>query len=71
VIFDGFSKQLPDIDAEETAEWVDSFDAVLESQGKTRAQFLLLKLLERAREQQVGLPAQVSTPSPRATCRAS
>ena len=62
MIFDGFSKQLPDIDPEETAEWVDSFDAVLESQGKTRAQFLLLKLLERAREQQVGLPAQVSTP---------
>jgi pyruvate dehydrogenase E1 component len=62
VIFDGFSKQLPDIDPEETAEWLDSFDAVLEGQGKTRAQFLLLKLLERAREQQVGLPAQVSTP---------
>jgi pyruvate dehydrogenase E1 component len=62
MIFDGFSKQLPDIDPEETAEWLDSFDAVLERQGKTRAQFLLLKLLERAREQQVGLPAQVSTP---------
>jgi pyruvate dehydrogenase E1 component len=62
VIFDGFSKQLPDIDPEETAEWVDSFDAILEGKGKTRAQFLLLKLLERAREQQVGLPAQVSTP---------
>ena len=62
MIFDGFSNQLPDIDPEETDEWVDSFDAVVESQGKTRAQFLLLKLLERAREQQVGLPAQVSTP---------
>ncbi len=62
MIFDGFSHQLPDIDPEETAEWVDSFDAVLDSHGKTRARFLLMKLLERAREQQVGFPATVSTP---------
>src|SRR5215831_15765376 len=62
VIFDGFSHQLPDIDPEETAEWVDSFDAVLDAHGKTRARFLLMKLLERARENQVGFPATVSTP---------
>jgi pyruvate dehydrogenase E1 component len=62
VIFDGFSHQLPDIDPEETAEWVDSFDAVLDTRGKTRARFLLMKLLERARENQVGFPATVSTP---------
>jgi pyruvate dehydrogenase E1 component len=62
VIFDGFSHQLPDIDPAETAEWVDSFDAVLDTHGKTRARFLLMKLLERAREQAVGFPATVSTP---------
>ncbi|MDP9070959.1 MAG: pyruvate dehydrogenase (acetyl-transferring), homodimeric type [Actinomycetota bacterium] len=62
VIFDGFAHQLPDIDPEETDEWVDSFDAVVEARGKPRAQFLLLKLLERAREQQVGFPATVSSP---------
>src|SRR6202521_3315754 len=62
VIFDVFSHQLPDTDPQETAEWVDSFDAVLDSHGKTRARFLLMKLLERAREQQVGFPATVSTP---------
>jgi len=62
VIFDGFSHQLPDIDPQETAEWVDSFDAVLDTHGKTRARFLLMKLLERAREGQVGFPATVSTP---------
>jgi pyruvate dehydrogenase E1 component len=62
VIFDGFSHQLPDIDPGETAEWVDSFDVVLDTHGKTRARFLLMKLLERAREQQVGFPATVSTP---------
>src|ERR671928_927758 len=62
VIFDGFAQQLPDIDPAETAEWVDSLDSVIESRGKGRARFLLMKLLERSRELQVGLPAAVSTP---------
>jgi pyruvate dehydrogenase E1 component len=62
VIFDGFSHQLPDIDPEETSEWLDSFDAVLDTHGKSRARFLLMKLLERARANQVGFPATVSTP---------
>ncbi|HET6963895.1 MAG TPA: pyruvate dehydrogenase (acetyl-transferring), homodimeric type, partial [Acidimicrobiales bacterium] len=62
MIFDGFSHQLPDIDPEETSEWVDSFDAIVDARGKTRARFLLMKLLERARENQVGFPATVSTP---------
>jgi pyruvate dehydrogenase E1 component len=62
LIFDGFSHQVPDIDPGETAEWLDSFDAVCETHGKNRARFLLMKLLERAREQGVGFPATVSTP---------
>jgi pyruvate dehydrogenase E1 component len=62
VIFDGFSHQLPDIDPQVTTEWIDSFDAVVDAQGKSRARFLLLKLLERALELQVGFPATVSTP---------
>src|ERR1700728_3806290 len=62
VIFDGISHQLPDFDPTETAEWVDSFDAVLEVHGKARARFLLMKLLERAKESQVGFPATVSSP---------
>jgi pyruvate dehydrogenase E1 component len=62
VIFDGFAHQLPDVDPEETSEWLDSFDAVVDAQGKNRGRFLLMKLLERARELQVGFPASVSTP---------
>jgi pyruvate dehydrogenase E1 component len=62
VIFDGFSKQVPDIDPQETAEWLDSLDVITETRGKSRSRFLLMKLLERARELQVGLPAAVSTP---------
>lgn len=62
MIFDGFSHQIPDIDPTETAEWTDSFNALVETKGKTRATYILMRMLEAAREQQVGLPAMVSTP---------
>ncbi|HUZ20933.1 MAG TPA: pyruvate dehydrogenase (acetyl-transferring), homodimeric type [Acidimicrobiales bacterium] len=62
MIFDGFAHQVPDIDPQETEEWLGSFDAVVDERGKARARFLLMKLLERAREAQVGFPATVSTP---------
>jgi pyruvate dehydrogenase E1 component len=62
MIIDGFVHQLPDTDPAETQEWRDSLEAVVNIQGKTRARFLVSKLLERARELQVGTPATVSTP---------
>ncbi|HXX89817.1 MAG TPA: pyruvate dehydrogenase (acetyl-transferring), homodimeric type [Acidimicrobiales bacterium] len=62
MLFDGISHQLPDIDAQETAEWLDSFDAVVDTHGRPRARYLLMKLLERARTKQVDFPATVSTP---------
>ena len=62
MIIDGFTHQLPDIDPGETQEWLDSLDSVVDAHGKTRARFLMSKLLERARELQVGVPATVSTP---------
>jgi pyruvate dehydrogenase E1 component len=62
MIIDGFVHQLPDVDPVETQEWLDSFTELVEAEGKTRARFLVSKLLERARELQVGHPATVSTP---------
>src|ERR1700728_1650078 len=62
VLFDGMSHQVPDIDPTETAEWLDSFDALVEAHGRPRARYLLMKLLERARTKQVEFPATVSTP---------
>jgi pyruvate dehydrogenase E1 component len=61
IITDGLPNQLPDIDPEETREWIESFDAAVDSDGRQRARFLILKLLERARERQVGVPALRST----------
>ena len=62
MIIDGFSHQLPDNDPEETAEWLDSLDAVIDAQGPARTRLLLARLLERARQRQVGVPSMVSTP---------
>ena len=61
VISDGLPSQLPDVDPAETQEWLDSLDAVVDGAGRTRARFLMLKLLERAREKAVGVPALRST----------
>jgi pyruvate dehydrogenase E1 component len=61
VISDGMPSQLPDIDPTETAEWLDSLDAVVDASGRQRARYLMLRLLERAREKSVGVPALRST----------
>ena len=61
VIHEGLPTQLPDIDPDETLEWIDSFDAMLDDKGRERARYVMLRLLERAREKQVGVPALRST----------
>jgi pyruvate dehydrogenase E1 component len=61
IISDGLPTQLPDIDSDETREWVESFDSVVRSRGRARARYIMLRLLERAREQQVGVPGLRST----------
>jgi pyruvate dehydrogenase E1 component len=61
IITDGLPSQLPDIDPEETQEWLQSLDGAIDADGQQRARFLMLKLLERARERQVGVPALRST----------
>ncbi|HTN99816.1 MAG TPA: pyruvate dehydrogenase (acetyl-transferring), homodimeric type, partial [Microthrixaceae bacterium] len=62
MIIDGFAHQLPDIDPEETAEWLDSLGSVVDNRGRTRARYLMARLIERSRELAVGTPATVSTP---------
>ena len=52
---------MPDIDPDETREWIESFDTVVRTRGRTRARYVMLRLLERAREQQVGVPGLRST----------
>ena len=60
-IINGLPTNLPDSDVEETLEWLQSLDGVIDEGGKHRARYVLLKLLERARERQVGVPSLVGT----------
>ncbi len=61
IIHEGLPTQLPDIDPDETKEWVDSLDALVQERGRERARYVMLRLLERARESNVGVPALRST----------
>ncbi|GAA4242648.1 pyruvate dehydrogenase (acetyl-transferring), homodimeric type [Actinomadura meridiana] len=61
IISDGLPSQLPDINPDETREWLESLDAVIKTEGRGRARYVMLRLLERARELQVGVPGLRST----------
>jgi len=60
-ILNGIPSQLPDIDPDETQEWIESLDAVLDEKGRTRARYLMLKLIAEARAKQVGVPSLTAT----------
>ena len=62
MIFDGSMHQLPDVDPDETQEWLDSLDSVVNVHGPSRARYLLARLLERAQRTNVDFPDAVSTP---------
>ncbi|SNC72480.1 pyruvate dehydrogenase E1 component [Kytococcus aerolatus] len=60
-ILNGLPSQLPDIDPEETAEWLASLDGLVDEQGRERARYVMLNLLNRARMRQVGVPSLTTT----------
>ena len=60
-ILNGIPTHLPDIDPSETQEWLDSLDAVIDGPGRMRARYLMLRLLERSRAMQVGVPSLTTT----------
>ena len=51
----------PDIDPQETQEWLDALESVLVNEGPERAHFLLEKLVEKARRSGAYLPYSANT----------
>ncbi|MCF8017303.1 MAG: pyruvate dehydrogenase (acetyl-transferring), homodimeric type [Chromatiaceae bacterium] len=51
----------PDIDPQETLEWLESLDAVLENEGIERAHYLLERLIDKARRSGAYLPFSANT----------
>ena len=60
-ILSGLTNQLPDRDPEETSEWIESLDALIESQGTERAQYIMRSLLQRAGSRSGGGPMVTTT----------
>src|SRR5882672_6616631 len=54
-------QSLPDIDPQETREWLDALDAVLQRVGPERAHFLLETLSEKARRSGAFIPFSPNT----------
>ncbi|MCU0265151.1 MAG: pyruvate dehydrogenase (acetyl-transferring), homodimeric type [Actinomycetia bacterium] len=57
----GLPTQLVDVDPDETQEWQESLDDVIDRAGPYRARYLMLSLLQRARERNVGVPSLTTT----------
>ena len=60
-LLEGFKRQLPDADPTETAEWMAALDDIVRNAGHERADWLLRRLLKRARQLKIGLPGLVQT----------
>jgi pyruvate dehydrogenase E1 component len=61
LILNGLPSQLVDVDPDETREWHDSLDAVIDQMGPVRARYLMLSLNQRAREKNIGVPSLSQT----------
>ena len=51
----------PDVDPQETREWLEALDSVLENEGPERAHYLLEKLVEKARRSGANIPFSATT----------
>ncbi|MFM7029546.1 MAG: pyruvate dehydrogenase (acetyl-transferring), homodimeric type [Micrococcales bacterium] len=58
---DAFAVSTPDMDPQETSEWLESLDAVARVHGRGRAREIMLNLLRRSHELQLNVPIVPTT----------
>jgi pyruvate dehydrogenase E1 component len=56
------NERVVDLDPQETAEWMEALDQVIDEAGPDRAAYLLQRLSERAHANGADLPVQLNTP---------
>ncbi|MGO1552354.1 MAG: pyruvate dehydrogenase (acetyl-transferring), homodimeric type [Micrococcaceae bacterium] len=60
-ILSGLTNQLPDKDPQETGEWIESFDGLIDARGTERAEYIMRQLLQRAGTKSVAVPMVTTT----------
>jgi pyruvate dehydrogenase E1 component len=53
---------IPDVDPQETREWLDAIESVLKNEGAERAHFLIDQMIARARKDGADMPISATTP---------
>ena len=53
--------RIPDLDPQETREWLDALEGVLAAEGPDRAHFLIEQLIDKARRSGAYLPFSANT----------
>lgn len=61
-VVSGILSQVPDNDPQETEEWLESLEQLIDEKGAPRARYVLLHLLAEARRRDVAVPAETTTP---------
>ena len=61
-LINGQPNYVPDIDAEETSEWLESIDDLIQTGGPKRARYILMAMEEHARRKGVETPPNLTTP---------
>src|SRR5215469_7123469 len=56
------NERVVDLDPQETSEWIEAFDQIIDEAGPDRAAYLLEQLADRARWNGAGLPNLLNTP---------
>ena len=58
----GYRQQLPDRDTQETEEWIDSIESIIDVKGEERARYLLQTLIREARDRNIDIPLLTNSP---------
>ncbi len=61
-VVNGILSQVPDNDPQETQDWLESLDALIDEKGGPRARYVMLHMLDAARRRDVALPQELTTP---------
>ncbi|QJC21647.1 pyruvate dehydrogenase (acetyl-transferring), homodimeric type [Arcanobacterium buesumense] len=61
-LLNGLYNRIPDIDPEETREWIESLEGLIDDKGGPRTRYLLMEMERHARKRGIQFPRNIVTP---------